>query len=112
LGVLQGTVYTTSNGQTNDYGAGSSAVFHNGSPVGCSNTGLPGANGNNADQGNNNQGNNSDIDDSALASLQDLNNQFQGNIISNGNTSFTDPSVEGSIRVNVTANIPSRENVP
>jgi hypothetical protein len=47
-----------------------------------------------------------------LASLQDLNNQFHGLIHTNGNSTFTDPAVEGSIRVNVTASVPAQENVP
>jgi hypothetical protein len=42
LGVLEGTVFATSNGQTTDYGAGSSAVFHDGIPVGGGNNHLPG----------------------------------------------------------------------
>jgi penicillin-binding protein 1A len=117
LGVVEGTVYTTTNGHTTDYGAGSSAVFHNGTPLAGGNNGLPGGNGNNGngnnggngDQGNGQGGNGEDY---ALGSLQDLNNQFQGNIISNGDGTFTDPSVEGSVRVNITAQIPVQEWVP
>ncbi len=113
LGVVEGTVFTTSNGQTTDWGAGSSAVFHNGTPLGGGNNGIPGGNnGNKGDNGNNGQGNGQgdNGDNGSLGSLQDLNDQFGGNNNSNGNTTLTDPSVEGSIRINITANIPTQEN--
>jgi hypothetical protein len=132
LGVVEGTVYTTSNGQTTDYGPGSSAVFHNGSPLTGGNNGIPVGNGN---PGNNGQGNGEGTGNGQGGygfdgSLWDLNHQFlvitnaQGTELngnfdpnghqgdSNGNNTFTDKSVEGSLQENITANIPIQENVP
>ncbi len=149
LGVLEGTVFTSTNGQTTDYGPGSSAVFHNGVPFGGSNNGLPGGNGANGNgtngngnggngpggngngpnntgaggagangipggNGNNNGGNNppGPGGDSSTASLVDINGQFLGfNHTLQGNT-FTDPSVGGTTRANITVVVPGSENVP
>ncbi len=96
LQVMEGTVYADSNGRKVDYGPGSSVVFHNGVPGKAPNNGVP--NGKGAD--------------STGASLQDLEDQFQIGLSSNGNRVYTDPSVEGSIKVKLSANVGLGENVP
>jgi hypothetical protein len=100
LGVVDGTVYATSNGKTWEYGKGSSEVFRNGVPVQGPQSGFqggkPGAQAGNSD----------------LASLQDLRDQFQMGLSSNGNRIFTDPSVEGSLRINLSVNVSATEAGP
>jgi hypothetical protein len=100
LGVLDGTVYAGSNGQTRDYGKGSSEVFRNGVPVGGANNGI---------QGETPEGKTASI---FADSLDEMEDQFQVGLPSNDNRLFTDPSVEGSVRVKLSANISAGEDVP
>lgn len=117
LGVLDGTVYAVSNGQTTDFGPGSNVVFQNGVAVSAGNNGSspPGAGAGNGQGGGN---------DAVQASLFDFNNQFTGNTLvsattttttaANGNeNTITNPSVTSTYQnINVTANVPGGEYVP
>jgi hypothetical protein len=96
LNVMDGTVYAKSNGKTWEYGTGSSEVFHNGIPAQWPQNGVQGGQAGGSD----------------LASLQDLRDQFQLGLSSTGNRLFTDPSVEGSLRINLSANISAVEAGP
>ncbi len=120
LGVLDGTVYANANGQTTDYGAGSSAVYHNGIVVGGGNTGLPTA-GSGGGNGNGTPGTGGEGDNvSPQIALLDFDHQFLGNVWNNPGSNnnlieniITNPSLTSTyLQVNVTANVPAGEYVP
>lgn len=103
--VDEGTVYLNSNGHTYLFTAGQTGIFTNGKPdpknPGQSPSGgkQGGGNPNNGDEGGN-------------GSLSDLNRQFGQALAVNGDNSFTNPSVGGSLRVNVHVNVSPPETVP
>lgn len=106
LGVYEGSVYTHWNGNTSFYGAGQNVNFNNGKPDNNGNNGNGGQQGNKGNKGNNggnNPGGNA---------LGDLSNQFTGGLTGNGNNSFTDPGVEGSVHLGVQIHVAPGEAVP
>ena len=103
LGVQEGTVWFTFGGQTQFFNAGQHFDFHNG----------------HFDMGNHSGGDNGHSDGSGGGSpgngnhggaLGDLGNQFWGGVNLNHDGTLTDPSVQGSIRVNLKANVPAVES--
>jgi len=105
--VDEGTVYLNSDGHTYLFTAGQTGNFYNGNPgksnPGQSNGNLGGNNGNGGNGNGNNEGN---------SCLADLNQQFGNSLAVNGDNTFTDPQVEGSGKVNVSAQLAAGETVP
>jgi hypothetical protein len=102
LKVFEGSVFTDSNGKNNIFNAGQQGEFLNGhltNPGGNSQT--PPDNGK---TGNPNGG--------PSPGLSDLNGQFTNGILVNGDNTFTDPAVAGSVKLNVHVNVGTQETVP
>jgi hypothetical protein len=130
--VLEGTVFMNSGGQTYLFTAGQTIEFNNGKP---SPNNPPGqSQGGDKDKGKDEGGGDDDGDDKGdkgkergghggdedadagedygTSSLADLNEQFGDGLSVNGDNSFTDPSVEGAVRLNVRVNVSPAEAVP
>ena len=101
--VDDGTVYLNSNGHTYLFTAGQTGVFTNGKP----DPKNPGQSPNKQGGGNQGKG-----DDQGKGSLGDLNQQFGQGLAVNGDNNFTNPSVGGSLHVNVHVNVSPPETVP
>lgn len=116
--VLEGTVFMNSGGQTYLFTAGQTIEFDNGKP----NPANPPSQtqGGDKDKDNNNDGNKDTSggdgtdngEDYSTSSLADLNEQFGDGLSINGDNSFTDPAVEGSVKLNVRVNVAPGETVP
>jgi len=98
--VDEGTVYLNANGHTYLFTAGQSGKFINGMPG----SGAPGQS-SNPPSGKGN-------DQTGAGSLADLNQQFGEGLAINGDNNFTNPSVGGSLHINVHVNVPPVETVP
>lgn len=98
--VLEGTVFMNSNGQTYLFTAGQTIEFNNGQPSPNNPTSQPP--GKDTDKGKTD----------GSSSLADLNQQFGNGLSVNGDNSFTDPAVEGSVKLNVRVNVAPGETVP
>ena len=97
--VDEGTVYLNSNGHTYLFTAGQTGIFTNGLPAvqkpGASSNPPPGS-----------------VNPTGLSSLDDLNQQFGNGLAINGDNNFTNPSVGGSLHINVHVNVSPPETVP
>jgi hypothetical protein len=104
--VLEGTVFMNSGGQTYLFTAGQTIEFNNGqpSPNNPPQTSNQGKNTNKQDPSGGDKG--------GTSSLADLNQQFGDGLSVNGDNSFTDPAVEGSVKLNVRVNVAPGETVP
>ncbi|HEY5037444.1 MAG TPA: FecR family protein, partial [bacterium] len=104
--VQEGTVFTDANGNITIVPAGHGASFTNGNPD-------KGGQGNNNPNGNGNgNGKENGNDDGPHTGLNDLNHQFTGGILVNGDNSFTDPAVGGGKKVTVNVRVLPGETVP
>jgi len=103
--VDDGTVYLNSNGHTYLFTAGQTGIFTNGMP----NPKNPGQSPNGGKQGNGSQDNGNG---GGKGSLGDLNQQFRSGLAINGDNNFTNPSVGGSLHINVHVNVSPPETVP
>ncbi len=100
INVTEGSVYGNSNGHTDEFGAGQGGEYRDGHLV------IP-------PSANNPQGNHNPTGDTGNdPALNDLTGQFNGQNKVNGDTGYTDPSVNGSVKVNVHAVVGSQEAVP
>lgn len=104
--VNEGTVFLNANGHTYLFNAGQTGIFINGKP-GPNSSGQSPQWGGKPDS--NNQGNG---DEDGKGSLADLNQQFGNSLAVNGDNNFTNPSVGGSLHINVHVLVSPPETVP
>lgn len=104
--VDEGTVYINSGGHTYIFTQGQTVNLSNGKPE------TPPGQSNGNGGGNGGKGGGDNGGQNGTGSLADLNQQFTGGLIVNGDNTLTDPSVEGSIKVGVHANVPAVEGGP
>ncbi|HEV2352598.1 MAG TPA: FecR family protein, partial [Puia sp.] len=97
--VDEGTVYLNSNGHTYLFTAGQTGIFTNGLPA----VQKPGSASNPPPGG---------VNPTGISSLGDLNQQFGNSLAVNGDNNFTNPSVGGSLHINVHVNVSPPETVP
>jgi len=124
LHVFEGSVFTTENGENNLFKAGDQMQFLNGAmlapsapqqnPASGNNSSLLNTNGQSqtsgTDQNLNNGADQSSSD--STAAVGDLSTQFDISNGVNSDNTFTDPSVEGSVRVTIHMNVPTNETHP
>lgn len=95
----EGSVFTDANGNITIVPAGHGASFTNG-------------NLDKGNQGNNGNGKGNDNKGGSTTGLSDLNNQFMGGVLVNGDNTFTDPAVKGAVKLLIHVNVAPGETVP